>query len=239
MKQVGILSCALLLVLAQTADATVVVQHLGTTNSGTEGFTNDFGGPVYGSPVSPPPAWNMTGPWNTNYDQYALSAAQEASLISENWRLTAIMQNLSTGVGNQTGIYSDVIIGDQRYDIDLQSDGAGNQVLSTNAYTGSPMQTYTIAGLGTNYATFVMTYDAATKQVDYYVNGGLAISDWPGFSEASAPIVFFGGVAGNFQVVSLATSIPELSTWAMMLAGFAGLGLAVYRASRRSAAIAA
>ena len=108
MKQVGILSCALLLVLAQTADATVVVQHLGTTNPGTEGFTNDFGGPVYGSPVSPPPAWNMTGPWNTNYDQYALSAAQEASLISENWRLTAIMQNLSTGVGNQTGIYSDV-----------------------------------------------------------------------------------------------------------------------------------
>ena len=50
----------------------------------------------------------MTGPWNTNYDQYALSAAQEASLISENWRLTAIMQNLSTEVGNQTGIYSDV-----------------------------------------------------------------------------------------------------------------------------------
>jgi opacity protein-like surface antigen len=31
-------------------------------------------------------------------------------------------------------------------------------------------------------------------------------------------------------------AVPELSTWAMMLAGFAGLGFASYRASRRTAA---
>jgi LPXTG-motif cell wall-anchored protein len=29
--------------------------------------------------------------------------------------------------------------------------------------------------------------------------------------------------------------VPETSTWAMILMGFAGLGLAGYRASRRSA----
>lgn len=33
-------------------------------------------------------------------------------------------------------------------------------------------------------------------------------------------------------------AVPELSTWAMMLTGFAGLGFASYRASRRTAAAA-
>ena len=34
-------------------------------------------------------------------------------------------------------------------------------------------------------------------------------------------------------------STPEPSTWAMMILGFAGLGFAGYRASRKAAAIAA
>jgi hypothetical protein len=36
--------------------------------------------------------------------------------------------------------------------------------------------------------------------------------------------------------VGPATAVPEASTWAMMLIGFAGLGLAVYRPTRRRAA---
>jgi hypothetical protein len=39
--------------------------------------------------------------------------------------------------------------------------------------------------------------------------------------------------------VSVADAAPELSTWAMMLLGFAGLGFAGYRASRNSAGLAA
>ena len=34
-------------------------------------------------------------------------------------------------------------------------------------------------------------------------------------------------------------AIPEPSTWAMMLLGFAGLGFAGYRASRKNGALAA
>jgi len=37
----------------------------------------------------------------------------------------------------------------------------------------------------------------------------------------------------------LATPVPEPSTWAMMLAGFAGLGLAALRRSRRFALVSA
>jgi hypothetical protein len=36
--------------------------------------------------------------------------------------------------------------------------------------------------------------------------------------------------------VALSNSVPEPSTWAMMLVGFAGLGFVSYRASRRGAA---
>ena len=35
--------------------------------------------------------------------------------------------------------------------------------------------------------------------------------------------------------VSLSSSVPEASTWTMMLAGFAGLGFAGFRSRRRSA----
>jgi hypothetical protein len=43
----------------------------------------------------------------------------------------------------------------------------------------------------------------------------------------------------QFSAASIPPSIPEASTWAMMLAGFAGLGFLGYRASRRETAAAA
>jgi PEP-CTERM motif len=49
-----------------------------------------------------------------------------------------------------------------------------------------------------------------------------------------------GENSGFGQVdITLARSVPEPSTWAMMLLGFAGLGFAGYRASRKAVLIAA
>jgi PEP-CTERM motif len=45
-------------------------------------------------------------------------------------------------------------------------------------------------------------------------------------------------VAGNTVVLDV-NSIPEPSTWAMMLIGFAGLGFAGYRTSRKGVSVAA
>jgi hypothetical protein len=42
-----------------------------------------------------------------------------------------------------------------------------------------------------------------------------------------------------FPNAGIAASTPEPSTWAMMILGFAGLGFAGYRASRKATAIAA
>ena len=38
----------------------------------------------------------------------------------------------------------------------------------------------------------------------------------------------YNEVTGNTDIVTL-TTVPELSTWAMVLAGFAGLGLTGFR----------
>jgi hypothetical protein len=51
--------------------------------------------------------------------------------------------------------------------------------------------------------------------------------------------IALGGVnSGNGQV-DISTSVPESSTWMMMLLGFAGLGFAGYRTSRGAASIGA
>jgi hypothetical protein len=47
------------------------------------------------------------------------------------------------------------------------------------------------------------------------------------------------GAAAIVTISSGASPVPEISTWAMMLLGFAGLAFAGYRASRRGAALAA
>jgi hypothetical protein len=46
--------------------------------------------------------------------------------------------------------------------------------------------------------------------------------------------VFFGTDQAAQLAVSEVSSVPEISTWAMMLLGFAGLGCAGYRRARRS-----
>ena len=45
-----------------------------------------------------------------------------------------------------------------------------------------------------------------------------------------------GDFAAYFDGVSIASSVPEPSTWAMMLLGFAGLGFYAYRRSGQKGA---
>jgi hypothetical protein len=58
----------------------------------------------------------------------------------------------------------------------------------------------------------------------------------------SEATVFAGGKAFDFSntniTANFTSDVPEASTWAMLLIGFAGMGLAGYRASQKSAALA-
>ena len=58
---------------------------------------------------------------------------------------------------------------------------------------------------------------------------------WTGKSGVYSLQLVYGECCGAPGVLSTSIAgVPEASTWAMMVAGFAGLGFAGYRASRRA-----
>jgi hypothetical protein len=59
------------------------------------------------------------------------------------------------------------------------------------------------------------------------------------FTLSVVPGTLVGGMNPEDLVLSVSTTpVPEASTWAMMMAGFAGLGFLTYRASRKAGAAA-
>jgi hypothetical protein len=55
-----------------------------------------------------------------------------------------------------------------------------------------------------------------------------------GFSNSGSPVLISYGIFASSETVA---AIPEPSTWAMLLIGFAGIGFAAYRKRRVSAAL--
>jgi hypothetical protein len=77
-------------------------------------------------------------------------------------------------------------------------------------------------------------------------SGNLSGGDFTSVSWNGTNAVFTGTSNGGFDAIGGASivfdvslSTPEASTWAMMLVGFAALGFAGYRASRKGEAFAA
>jgi subtilase-type serine protease len=102
-------------------------------------------------------------------------------------------------------------------------------------------ETFDIVGTGdglTNGLTS-LSLDGVTCGADgggFKCNGG-AVFDI--FSWSVVPGTTVGGLNPEDLVLSVTvTQVPEPSTWAMMLAGFAGLGALAYRASRKTTAAA-
>jgi subtilase-type serine protease len=100
-------------------------------------------------------------------------------------------------------------------------------------------ETFDIVGTGdglTNGLTSLSLDGAAcwTSSGGFECNGG---SVFDHFALSVVPGALVGGASPEDLVVSVTTTpVPEPSTWAMMLAGFAGLGALAYRASRKTAA---
>jgi hypothetical protein len=68
-------------------------------------------------------------------------------------------------------------------------------------------------------------------------------TDWVGHPGWSDVIITYNDANGNahlnfYSDFTGSSAIPEPSTWAMMLLGFAGLGFAGYRARKPTAALA-
>jgi hypothetical protein len=95
-------------------------------------------------------------------------------------------------------------------------------------------------GYFANYG--VMLTLANGDYVDLYSNGDIQATQL-GAEPVTLPpygvVVIQNGVPDYTNAQGLAFGTPESSTWAMMVLGFAGVGFAGYRKSRKAAAIAA
>jgi hypothetical protein len=141
---------------------------------------------------------------------------------------TATFSNLSTDTGStQSGSYAVVSVNGIRFDLDMHSDGLGNQILSLDPFTGSPNST--IAGLGTNPVTLSLIYNNATDTGDAYVNGVDVISGFAGHNNFAGEFVAFGGENGDFYNVELLTGapppVPEPASIALLSVGCVALAL--------------
>ena len=228
---------------ALCADASIIAEHSGSTDPSTEGFVVPAGyNGGNGAPVTNDlglgiNAWNINGSWCCSAEIDLLSSAQEGALSANDWLLTVNMRVLSTadtGTGygpNSEGGVVTVGVNGLRFSVDLHSDGSGDMVLAPDPFAAGP--TYTIDGLGSNYALIQIAYDAATRTADYYVNGAEVLSGITGYTNYYESWFGFGGEDSNFNLVELQSdttigstspAVPEPSS--MTLLGFGVLLLA-------------
>jgi PEP-CTERM motif len=105
-----------------------------------------------------------------------------------------------------------------------QPSGGGHT--ASSSFNGASTPTYSVLsdGIGTNTQVNMATMDVSVV-TPYTVSNTITFGLAPGTT--TSPITDEFGV--------IATVVPEPSTWAMMLLGFAGLGFAGYRQTTRKA----
>jgi hypothetical protein len=141
---------------------------------------------------------------------------------------------------------------DTTNDMVLSFDGtvsSGSSPLNNGVITGLITSGSPFAPVaGGNYYTYSNTYDpvshtfggdgllfafGAGNYGEFYNNPGVFLSTWLPDGPSNGPgQLFIPGDAGTLEV---SASVPESSTWAMMILGFAGVGFMAYR--RRSSAL--
>jgi hypothetical protein len=100
----------------------------------------------------------------------------------------------------------------------------------TSGVSGGPSFFFLYVPRGTLSAVFA-TYDLRT--IIGPVSGGAIFNPGSSFATSAGTLVI-GSVSGG---ATFTATIPEPSTWAMMLLGFAGLGFVGYRRTRKRVSI--
>ena len=108
-------------------------------------------------------------------------------------------------------------------------------VTSLTIYWGSP-DTYNTVDLG-NGDAFTGTLFASTFSVA--ANGNNANSRWVTITDTTAfKTVTLGSTSPAFEFDMAGSTVPETSTWAMMVLGFLGLGYAAFRRTAKGRVVA-
>lgn len=112
-----------------------------------------------------------------------------------------------------------------------------SQIAAAVYFTSAPPDTLILTGQLSGGGTVTQTLDTSTTWTTYVLSG---------FTNLTS-LTFQDGTSGDFLVapgfgidnINLGSPVPESSSWAMLLTGFAAFGLAGYRISRKTAAVGA
>jgi hypothetical protein len=144
-----------------------------------------------------------------------------------------------------TGTQFDFYPGHGGYvDLDGSSNAAGTLQTLGSFAAGSYTLTFDLGGnaRGDVDKTTTITLGDFTQSITLSSSSPYALQTFS-FTTTGGQLSFADGAAGDQNVgnildnVTLSTAVPEPSTWAMMLVGFAGLGLAGWRARRKTVLI--
>ena len=157
--------------------------------------------------------------------------------------------NVSAGSVDVIGDgYFDLYPGNGRY-VDLDGTTPGNTpaggLTTKNAFAaGTYTLTFNLGGsLRGDTNTVKVELGSFSQEITLGSNAGFTLQSFT-FTTTGGALSFTNlNPADNFGLlldnVQLASGVPEPSTWAMMLVGFAGVGFGAYRQSRRAAVTAA
>jgi len=159
---------------------------------------------------------------------------------------------LGSAVPADAALLNFQLSGSQQATFQIDTDTIPN-FSSANALIGNQVRFDNVSGIFGGVATTLASISFGTNLIADLNIAGTAL----GFTQLSGngPDLFTGDPAdpvftlgsfnlgnpffGQRDVLTISAAVPEPSTWAMMLLGFAGLGVAAYRRTSKAAAIAA
>jgi hypothetical protein len=157
---------------------------------------------------------------------------------AENYYVACCSESIDYRGNNPDGLWIADSTGSGPVTIDFDPTFAASLTafsLDVASYVGSTLTIFDKNGATLLSTVVTNTYGAYTDPGVYAFYDTTSSNGIGGFS-------FSGSAQGNISIDNLSatvgSTIPESSTWAMMLVGFAGLGYAGYRSRTRIAALA-
>lgn len=177
---------------------------------------------VFGSPVDNI-GWDYTPSFSYNLTGISTFFEPVGNPAPVTRTVTIVLENTAGGAPIASG---DVSVGE----------GGGAQGVSFSPVTLTAGQSYfvgfeNVLGLGLNIANFLPSQPAGTVNLDGWWQGTPAGNNFTIFTPqiVDGQLQVFSAPILNFSGTPITPGVPEPSTWAMMLAGFAGLAFLGYR----------
>lgn len=246
MSRFAILSAALTpVVFAAIAQAAPIVNHSGSADPTTEGWTFETlgtgtinKGPITNDAGSGYDAWYVHDA-SADYGIYyqLFTAGQKADLVANDWTAQMRMRNPNNSDAAGGGVAFDVNLGSggKRFYVyfGTQADGNPTWDLAGNyAADNTDIPLLARVGLGGGYHLYEFRYNATTTTADFYVDGTIAVAGLAGVSGAgggNGRVQFASGAGGdqgqgNYNLVTLSLGVvPEPASASLLAIG--GLSL--------------